>query len=123
MTEFSTSLATLNGTLEEEEDRQRSIGASEKDQEHQSTKEEATIFDVTNLPFTGSFGESGMYTGMVNKQYQPTGKGTMMYDNGEVLKGHWKNGDFLRESELYSDSEGDDDDEEEYEDEEWYDSY
>jgi hypothetical protein len=113
MTEFSTSLATLNGTLEEEEERQRSIGATEKDQGHDSTKEETKTFDVTNLPFTGSFGESGMYTGMVNKQYQPTGKGTMMYDNGEVLKGYWKNGDFLRESELYSDSEDDDDDQEE----------
>lgn len=80
------------------------------------TKAEPKTFDVTNLPYTGNFGESGMYTGTVNEKYQPNGKGIMMYDNGEELKGHWKNGDFLRESELYSDSEDDDDDDEEEED-------
>mmetsp|Transcript_5178 Transcript_5178/g.7923 ORF Transcript_5178/g.7923 Transcript_5178/m.7923 type:complete len:266 (+) Transcript_5178:520-1317(+) len=56
-----------------------------------------------------------MYTGTVNEKYQPSGKGIMMYDNGEELKGHWKNGDFLRESELYSDTEDDEEDEDDEE--------
>jgi hypothetical protein len=67
-------------------------------------------FPVDNLPFTGRFGESGMYTGLVSEQYEPHGKGTMLYDNGEVIKGYWSEGDFVRESELYSDSEDDDED-------------
>ena len=82
------------------------------------TKAEPKTFEVTNLPYTGSFGESGMYTGMVNEKYQPSGKGIMMYDNGEELKGHWTNGNFLRESEIYSDSEEDDDDDDDEEEDE-----
>ena len=66
-------------------------------------------FRVDNLPFTGRFGESGMYTGLVSEQYEPHGKGTMVYDNGEVIKGYWNKGDLVRESELYSDSEEDPD--------------
>jgi hypothetical protein len=69
-------------------------------------------FETTNLPWTGRFGESGMYTGSVNEQYQPHGRGTMMYDSGEMKKGHWKEGDFVRESGAYSDSEDDDDSDE-----------
>jgi hypothetical protein len=117
-TDVSSSLFTLSDRLGSEGG-QESIddtGGKEEEQLHDVTKTERKTFDVTYLPYTGSFGESGMYTGTVNEQYQPSGKGTMMYDNGEELKGYWKNGDFLRESELYSDSEDDDDDEEEEED-------
>eukprot|EP00571_Detonula_confervacea_P000880 CAMPEP_0172328170 /NCGR_PEP_ID=MMETSP1058-20130122/60213_1 /TAXON_ID=83371 /ORGANISM="Detonula confervacea, Strain CCMP 353" /LENGTH=1554 /DNA_ID=CAMNT_0013045273 /DNA_START=53 /DNA_END=4717 /DNA_ORIENTATION=- len=67
-------------------------------------------FPVNNLPYTGHFGESGMYTGSANEQYEPHGKGTMVYDNGEIMKGYWDEGGLVRESELYSDSEDDDDD-------------
>ena len=68
-------------------------------------------FDTTNLPFTGSLGESGMYTGSVSGQYKPHGKGTMVYDNGHVIRGYWVEGDLVRESEMYSDSDDDEDDE------------
>ncbi|EJK72258.1 hypothetical protein THAOC_06223 [Thalassiosira oceanica] len=67
-------------------------------------------FETTNLPFTGSLGESGMYTGSVSGQYKPHGKGTMVYDNGDVIRGYWAEGDLVRESEMYSDSDDDDDD-------------
>jgi hypothetical protein len=55
-------------------------------------EETVKTFPTTNLPWTGRFGESGMYTGLVNEQYQPHGRGTMMFDHGEIKKGHWKNG-------------------------------
>ena len=73
---------------------------------------EKKTFDVTNLPYTGRFGESGMYTGLVSEQYEPHGKGTMLYDNGESMRGYWNEGELVRESELYSDEEDDDEDEE-----------
>jgi len=70
-------------------------------------------FDVNNLPYTSQFGASGMYTGSVSEQYEPHGKGTMVYDDGEILKGYWNAGDLVRESELYSDDEDEDEDDEE----------
>ena len=74
-------------------------------------RDDIKTFRVDNLPFTGRFGESGMYTGLVSEQYEPHGKGTMVYDNGEVIKGYWNKGDLVRESELYSDSDEDVDEE------------
>ncbi|EED88396.1 predicted protein [Thalassiosira pseudonana CCMP1335] len=68
-------------------------------------------FEVSNLPWSGRFGESGMYTGSVNEKYEPFGKGIMMYDHGEIKKGHWRSGDFVRECGAFSDSEEGDDDE------------
>jgi hypothetical protein len=59
-------------------------------------EETVRTFPTTNLPWTGRFGESGMYTGLVNERYQPHGRGTMMFDHGEIKKGHWKNGGELR---------------------------
>ena len=115
VTEFSSSLVTLDDRLDSEESQETVDDAKYQVEEQldDAAKTEPKRFNVTNLPYTGNFGESGMYTGTVNGQYQPTGKGIMMYDNGEELKGYWKNGDFHRESELYSDSEEDDDDDEE----------
>ena len=52
-----------------------------------------------------------MYTGSVSGQYKPHGKGTMVYDNGDIIKGYWAEGDLVRESEMYSDSDDDEDDE------------
>lgn len=75
-------------------------------------------FEVSNLPHTGRFGESGMYTGSVSEQYEPHGKGTMAYDNGEIMRGYWNEGELVRESEIYSDEEDDDEEEEEEDDEE-----
>ncbi|KAL3805945.1 hypothetical protein HJC23_007906 [Cyclotella cryptica] len=75
-----------------------------------TSDEKVKTFETSNLPWTGRFGESGMYTGLVNEQYQPHGKGTMLFDTGDVKKGHWKNGDFVRECGAFSDSENDDDD-------------
>ena len=80
-----------------------------KDPEEETVK----TFPTTNLPWTGRFGESGMYTGLVNEQYQPHGRGTMIFDHGEIKKGHWKDGNFIRESSPYSDSEDDDEEDDE----------
>lgn len=71
--------------------------------------ERVKTFEVSNLPWAGRFGDSGYYTGSVTEQYEPYGKGTMMYDNGIIRKGHWRDGDFVRESLGDSDSEDDDD--------------
>jgi hypothetical protein len=91
-----------------------------QDQFMQSERTEISdikTFTVVDLPFTGKLGESGMYSGSVSEQYQPHGKGIMLYDTGELIKGYWSEGDLIRECKLYdSDSEGDndgDDDEEE----------
>ena len=51
-----------------------------------------------------------MYTGLANEEYKPHGKGLMVYDTGEIMKGYWVEGEFLREIGPYSDSENDEDD-------------
>ncbi len=78
--------------------------------------ENVKTFPVNNLPFTGQLGESGMYTGLVNEEYKPHGKGLLVYDTGEIMKGYWGNGDFLREVGPYSDSEDDEEGEDAEED-------
>lgn len=84
-----------------------------QDQFMQSERTEISdikTFTVVDLPFTGKLGESGMYSGSVSEQYQPHGKGIMLYDTGELIKGYWSEGDLIRECKLYeTDSEGDDD--------------
>ena len=114
----ATGISSLDERVGSDEDQDETDDTDDQtEQLDYVTKVEPKTFEVTHLPYTGDYGESGMYTGTVNEKYQPSGKGIMMYDNGEELKGHWKNGVFLRESELYSDSEEEDDDDEE-EDEE-----
>eukprot|EP00984_Skeletonema_dohrnii_P016041 scaffold7039_cov153-Skeletonema_dohrnii-CCMP3373.AAC.2 len=47
---------------------------------------------VNNMPFTDNFGDSGIYTGQVNDDGRPNGKGSMKYDNGIFYEGAWTDG-------------------------------
>ena len=37
---------------------------------------------VKKMPYTDQFGDFGLYTGQVNDESRPDGKGSMKYDNG-----------------------------------------
>ncbi|KAK1734398.1 hypothetical protein QTG54_014905 [Skeletonema marinoi] len=47
---------------------------------------------VNGLPWSDYNGQSGRYTGEVNEQYLPHGRGEMVYDKGLVSAGIWYNG-------------------------------
>jgi len=47
---------------------------------------------VNGLPWSDYNGQSGRYTGEVNDQYLPHGKGEMVYDRGVITAGVWYNG-------------------------------
>ncbi|KAL3800116.1 hypothetical protein HJC23_001037 [Cyclotella cryptica] len=62
------------------------------------TPQKQTISDrqagktVKQMPFTDQFGDFGMYTGQVDDDGRPHGKGSMKYDNGVFYEGTWTNG-------------------------------
>ena len=45
-------------------------------------KDREIIRSVRQMPFTDQFGDFGLYTGQVNEDGRPDGKGSMKYDNG-----------------------------------------
>lgn len=47
---------------------------------------------VKQMPFTDQFGDYGTYTGYVNDDGRPEGKGSMKYDNGVFYEGTWTDG-------------------------------
>jgi hypothetical protein len=47
---------------------------------------------VKKMPFTDQFGDFGLYTGQVDDESRPHGKGSMKYDNGVFYEGTWTNG-------------------------------
>ncbi|KAL7495046.1 hypothetical protein ACHAWT_003799 [Skeletonema menzelii] len=47
---------------------------------------------VKDMPFTDRFGDSGIYTGQVNENGRPDGKGSMKYNNGIFYEGTWTDG-------------------------------
>lgn len=47
---------------------------------------------VKDMPFTDRFGDSGIYTGQVNDNGRPDGKGSMKYNNGIFYEGTWTDG-------------------------------
>lgn len=54
--------------------------------------ERGVIRSVKQMPFTDQFGDFGLYTGQVNEDGRPDGKGSMKYDNGVFYEGTWTNG-------------------------------
>ena len=44
------------------------------------------------MPYTDAIGDSGMYTGEINEDGLPHGKGKMKYENGVFYTGDWVNG-------------------------------
>ena len=50
------------------------------------------VRSVKQMPFTDQFGDHGLYTGQVNEDGRPDGKGSMKYDNGVFYEGTWTNG-------------------------------
>lgn len=47
---------------------------------------------VNGLPWSDYNGQSGRYTGEINDEYQPHGRGEMVYDRGVVSSGIWYKG-------------------------------
>ncbi|KAL3764404.1 hypothetical protein ACHAW5_005046 [Stephanodiscus triporus] len=47
---------------------------------------------VKKMPFTDHFGDFGYYTGCVNDNGRPDGKGSMKYENGVFYEGTWTDG-------------------------------
>ena len=47
---------------------------------------------VKQMPFTDQFGDFGFYTGQVDDEGRPDGKGIMKYENGVFFEGTWANG-------------------------------
>jgi len=47
---------------------------------------------VQHMPFTDQNGDFGVYSGEVNEDSQPHGKGSIKYDNGVFFTGSWSNG-------------------------------
>jgi len=54
------------------------------------TQEDGTF--VKNMAWTDSKGRRGSYTGEVDNQFIPNGKGSMQYENSKVKEGEWKDG-------------------------------
>jgi len=50
------------------------------------------VHTVKQLPFTDNFGDFGLYTGAVNENGKPDGKGSMKYENGVYYEGTWTAG-------------------------------
>ena len=48
--------------------------------------------NVKQMPFTDQFGDFGFYTGQVDDEGRPDGKGIMKYENGVFFEGTWTNG-------------------------------
>lgn len=71
--------------------RQRLLGgrnASSKPAE----KEREQVHHVKSMPFTDQFGDFGYYTGQVDDDGRPNGKGSMKYENGVFFEGTYTNG-------------------------------
>ena len=47
---------------------------------------------VKKMPFTDHLGDFGYYTGCVNDNGRPNGKGIMKYENGVFYEGTWMDG-------------------------------
>ena len=55
-------------------------------------KEREQVHHVKSMPFTDHFGDFGYYTGQVDDDGRPNGKGSMKYENGVFFEGTYTNG-------------------------------
>jgi len=53
---------------------------------------ERNVRSVKQMPYTDQFGDFGEFTGHVNEDGRPDGKGSMKYDNGVFYEGTWTDG-------------------------------
>jgi hypothetical protein len=44
------------------------------------------------MPYKDQYNREGSYTGEINEHGQPNGRGSLMYNNGTVFEGKWKEG-------------------------------
>ena len=59
---------------------------------NKSGNDRQNVKSVKQMPFTDQFGDYGMYTGHVNEEGRPDGKGSMKYENGVFYEGTWTDG-------------------------------
>jgi hypothetical protein len=57
-----------------------------------ANEDSRTHVAVKQMPFTDPVGDFGFYTGQVNENGRPDGKGSMKYDNGIFYEGTWTDG-------------------------------
>ncbi|KAL3817200.1 hypothetical protein ACHAXA_001755 [Cyclostephanos tholiformis] len=63
-----------------------------KSRKKSGKNEQIKYGNVKQMPFTDQFGDFGYYTGQVDDEGRPNGKGTMKYENGVFYEGTWVNG-------------------------------
>ena len=61
-------------------------------QPKRNASERSNVKSVKQMPYTDQFGDFGFYTGHVNDDSRPDGKGTMKYENGVFYEGTWTDG-------------------------------
>jgi hypothetical protein len=57
-----------------------------------ANEDNRTHVAVKQMPYTDPVGDFGFYTGQVNENGRPDGKGSMKYDNGIFYEGTWTDG-------------------------------
>ena len=57
-----------------------------------ATSDDTSPVSVSRMPYTTSWGESGWYTGEVNSDGRPQGRGRLRTKTGNVIGGMWSNG-------------------------------
>lgn len=68
------------------------VGRGREPPKKNGTNIDRNCRSVKHMPFTDQFSETGMYTGQVNEDCRPDGKGSMKYENGVYYEGMWSNG-------------------------------
>ncbi len=65
---------------------------SRKSSKKVAMNEQIKSCTVRQMPFTDQFGDFGFYTGQVDDEGRPDGKGIMKYENGVFYEGTWMDG-------------------------------
>jgi len=56
------------------------------------SKSQSARILVAKMPYKDQYNREGSYTGEINEHGQPNGRGSLMYNNGTVFEGKWKEG-------------------------------
>jgi len=64
-------------------------GEDDNDEGSPSQPERSQMRSVQKINYTDENGNTGLYSGCVNAEYQPHGIGRMQYENGRIFSGKW----------------------------------
>eukprot|EP00986_Skeletonema_menzelii_P006248 scaffold2358_cov222-Skeletonema_menzelii.AAC.2 len=91
-TKYAVKCSARNNEDASKKKERRKIKISGKVPDKLSHHESRTHLAVKDMPFTDTFGDFGVYTGQVNENGRPDGKGSMKYNNGIFYEGTWTDG-------------------------------